>query len=122
MNQVTYLRTGRKNRATGTVTGSNMDGWHLVTPEHAGWGDICISDAEIQAAKDKPKPRKPMKKKPHDTGSFSAPITPDGHLEPLGEPLFNPHSPDMTAVYRRCDELLQYCQQLEARLNNLFNR
>jgi hypothetical protein len=53
MKTITYLRSGRKLRASGQVIWKAPDGIVKVKPSREGWGCVVISPEEIEAAKHK---------------------------------------------------------------------
>lgn len=58
MNAVTYLRKGRKLRASGVIVHrARVDGLFKVKPDREDWGHIWITDEEIAAGQGKPIPR-----------------------------------------------------------------
>lgn len=65
---ITYLRTGRHIRGTGTIIWKDPDGIAKVKPSREGWGCVLITPAEIEAGQEKPpiqpreKPATPAKK------------------------------------------------------------
>lgn len=77
MKAITYLREGRKLRASGHVVATDA-GLTKVKPERADWGHVWISKQEIEAGKEKPayqsrpKPEVPQKR----TRKPKAPVIP----------------------------------------------
>jgi hypothetical protein len=77
---ITYLRTGRTIRGTGTAIWKSPDGVVKVKPSRDGWGCILVTPEEIAAGKEKPAIR--HREKP------SAPIDkPKRERKPKSDPL-----------------------------------
>lgn len=53
---ITYLRKGRKLRATGEVIWSDGNGLRKVKPAREGWGCVVVTAEEIEAGKAKGPP------------------------------------------------------------------
>jgi hypothetical protein len=51
---ITYLRTGRTIRGTGTAIWKSPDGVVKIKPSRDGWGCILVTPEEIEAGKEKP--------------------------------------------------------------------
>lgn len=68
MTTISYLRKGRKLRATGTVVWSDGKGLRKVKPSRPDWGCVVITPEEIEAGKEKPayQPREKHAKVPDD--------------------------------------------------------
>lgn len=68
MKAITYLREGRKLRASGAVITTDYAGLTQVKPDRPGWGRIWVTTQEIEAGKEKPayqsrpKPEAPQKR------------------------------------------------------------
>jgi hypothetical protein len=51
---ITYLRTGRSIRGTGSAIWKSPDGVIKIKPSRDGWGCILVTPEEIEAGKEKP--------------------------------------------------------------------
>lgn len=51
---ITYLRTGRTIRGTGTAIWKSPDGVVKIKPSRDGWGCILVTPEEIEAGREKP--------------------------------------------------------------------
>ncbi|MEY3895581.1 MAG: hypothetical protein RLZZ214_1100 [Verrucomicrobiota bacterium] len=51
---ITYLRTGRSIRGTGSAIWKSPDGVIKIKPARDGWGCILVTPEEIEAGKEKP--------------------------------------------------------------------
>lgn len=65
---ITYLRAGRKVRASGLTIGEPENGMTKIKPARASWGSIWITEDEIKAGKVKPPllPRETQAAAPED--------------------------------------------------------
>jgi hypothetical protein len=77
---ITYLRTGRTIRGTGTAIWKSPDGVVKVKPSRDGWGCILVTPEEIKAGKEKPairhreKPEVPIEKPKRERKPKPAPL------------------------------------------------
>jgi hypothetical protein len=78
---ITYLRTGRHVRATGTIIRRyHSNGAMKVKPTREGWGIILVTAEEIEAGKEKPpiqpreKPTTPPEKPKRERKPRPAPV------------------------------------------------